>query len=164
VLAEFAGLYHELTERAGVHVNLFQHDVAHGTPDACFPNNWFSTHAAGEALGGVQSDTLVLYPMKCPNRCAWARGAGGGRRLWLGWHGGQRQRSVLGAPGPNCHAALSRRAPCTLCVGRVLADEEAAQARAVTPGLHLHSSSSVLVLLGCRGVLGWRLGMNAGPL
>ena len=44
--------------------------LAHGTPDAVFPNNWFSTHPAGEALGGVQQDTLVFYPMKCPNRCA----------------------------------------------------------------------------------------------
>ena len=43
--------------------------LAHGTPDAVFPNNWFSTHPAGEALGGVQQDTLVFYPMKCPNRC-----------------------------------------------------------------------------------------------
>lgn len=59
---------HELTEVAGVRVNLFQHSLAHGTPDAVFPNNWFSTHPAGEGAGGVKEDTLVLYPMKCPNR------------------------------------------------------------------------------------------------
>ncbi len=55
---------------AGVKINLFQHDLSHGTPDAVFPNNWFSTHPAGEAAGGTQEDTLVFYPMKCPNRCA----------------------------------------------------------------------------------------------
>lgn len=70
VLAEFAGLYHELTECAGVKVNLFQHSKSHGTPDACFPNNWFSTHAAGEAQGDVKENTLVLYPMKTANRHA----------------------------------------------------------------------------------------------
>ncbi|EFN55864.1 hypothetical protein CHLNCDRAFT_145449 [Chlorella variabilis] len=70
VLREFAGLHHELTEVAGVKVNLFQHSLSHGTPDAVFPNNWFSTHPAGEAAGGVKHDTLVFYPMKCPNRQA----------------------------------------------------------------------------------------------
>lgn len=68
-LREFAGLHHELTEVAGVTVNLWQHDDAHGTPDAVFPNNWFSTHAAGEGGGCVKENTLVLYPMKCRNRC-----------------------------------------------------------------------------------------------
>eukprot|EP00873_Tetraselmis_striata_P017038 jgi/Tetstr1/437302/TSEL_002786.t1 len=70
VCREFAGLYHQLTEVAGVKVQLFSHSAEHGTPDACFPNNWFSTHAAGEAAGGVKEPTLVLYPMKCPNRAA----------------------------------------------------------------------------------------------
>ncbi|KAK9815839.1 hypothetical protein WJX72_010576 [[Myrmecia] bisecta] len=70
VLREFAGLYHELTQVAGVRVNLFEHSQAHGTPDAVFPNNWFSTHPRGEAAGGVQESTLVFYPMKCPNRQA----------------------------------------------------------------------------------------------
>ncbi|KAL4856191.1 hypothetical protein ACK3TF_003331 [Chlorella vulgaris] len=70
VLREFAALHHELTEVAGVKVNLFQHSLEHGTPDAVFPNNWFSTHPAGEAAGGVKQDTLVFYPMKCPNRQA----------------------------------------------------------------------------------------------
>ncbi len=68
VLNEFAGLYLELTEAAGINVNLFQHSAAHDTPDACFPNNWFSTHAIGEARGGVTENTLVLYPMKTANR------------------------------------------------------------------------------------------------
>ncbi|KAG2502170.1 hypothetical protein HYH03_000657 [Edaphochlamys debaryana] len=70
VLREFAGLHHALTQVAGVKVNLFEHSLAHGTPDACFPNNWFSTHPAGEAAGGVKQSTLVFYPMKCPNRAA----------------------------------------------------------------------------------------------
>mmetsp|Transcript_25245 Transcript_25245/g.54866 ORF Transcript_25245/g.54866 Transcript_25245/m.54866 type:complete len:494 (-) Transcript_25245:950-2431(-) len=70
VLAEYAGLYHQLTEVQGVKVHLFEHSLSHGTPDACFPNNWFSTHQAGEAAGGVKQNTLVLYPMKHPNRAA----------------------------------------------------------------------------------------------
>eukprot|EP00798_Chlamydomonas_sp_ICE-L_P016096 gene16096-22238_t len=70
VLREFAGLHHQLTQVHGVNVNLFEHSLQHGTPDACFPNNWFSTHPAGEAAGGVKESTLVLYPMKCPNRAA----------------------------------------------------------------------------------------------
>ena len=70
VLREFANLYEVLTENARVKVNLFQHSVTHGTPDAVFPNNWFSTHAAREASGNVGKSTLVYYPMKCPNRQA----------------------------------------------------------------------------------------------
>jgi len=69
VLAEYAGLHHALTS-AGVQVTLLAHDLAHGTPDAVFPNNWFSTHPANEAAGGVSTSTMVLYPMKCPNRAA----------------------------------------------------------------------------------------------
>ncbi|KAL6778291.1 hypothetical protein ACKKBG_A17635 [Auxenochlorella protothecoides x Auxenochlorella symbiontica] len=72
VVREFAGLHRELADVAGVRVNLFQHSLAHGTPDAVFPNNWFSTHAAGEG-GGAAPSSLVLYPMKCPNRAAEAR-------------------------------------------------------------------------------------------
>ncbi|KFM24395.1 hypothetical protein F751_3113 [Auxenochlorella protothecoides] len=37
VVREFAGLHRELADVAGVRVNLFQHSLAHGTPDAC-PN------------------------------------------------------------------------------------------------------------------------------
>eukprot|EP00878_Enallax_costatus_P019111 GHUV01020151.1.p1 GENE.GHUV01020151.1~~GHUV01020151.1.p1 ORF type:complete len:315 (+),score=100.35 GHUV01020151.1:472-1416(+) len=70
VCAEFAELHKQLTDVAGVNVKLFQHHIRHGTPDAVFPNNWFSTHASGEASGGVNQKTLVLYPMKCPNRAA----------------------------------------------------------------------------------------------
>lgn len=70
VLKEYSSLYHELTEGSGVRVKLFEHSLSHGTPDACFPNNWFSTHPKGEAAGGLKEDTLVLYPMKHPNRSA----------------------------------------------------------------------------------------------
>ena len=69
-LKEFAGLHRALTDGAGVDVCLFEHSPAHGTPDAVFPNNWFSTHAAGEAGGNVEENTLVYYPLKCPNRQA----------------------------------------------------------------------------------------------
>ena len=55
---------------AGVQVNVVEHSLAHGTPDAVFPNNWFSTHSAHESLGATKEDTMVLYPMKCPNRAA----------------------------------------------------------------------------------------------
>jgi hypothetical protein len=47
VCAEFAELHRQLTDVAGVNVKLFQHHLRHGTPDAVFPNNWFSTHGAG---------------------------------------------------------------------------------------------------------------------
>lgn len=67
VLREFSGLYRELTESAGVQVNLFQHNLSHGTPDAVFPNNWFSTHPASETGG---KSAMVLYPMKTKNRAA----------------------------------------------------------------------------------------------
>lgn len=70
VLSEYARLYQELADHCGVKVHLLAHDLAHGTPDAVFPNNWFSTHAAGEAAGGVEQGTLVLYPMRHPNRAA----------------------------------------------------------------------------------------------
>eukprot|EP00240_Pyramimonas_obovata_P001137 CAMPEP_0118934650 /NCGR_PEP_ID=MMETSP1169-20130426/13941_1 /TAXON_ID=36882 /ORGANISM="Pyramimonas obovata, Strain CCMP722" /LENGTH=486 /DNA_ID=CAMNT_0006877575 /DNA_START=45 /DNA_END=1505 /DNA_ORIENTATION=- len=58
VLEEYHGLYHVLTQEAGLKVNLMSYTELHGTPDACFPNNWFSTCG----------DTLTLYPMKVPNR------------------------------------------------------------------------------------------------
>lgn len=55
VLKEFEGLYSELVERAGISVSVFSHSSSHNTPDAVFPNNWFSTH---------NGKTLCLYPMK----------------------------------------------------------------------------------------------------
>jgi hypothetical protein len=45
-------------EEAGVTVHLFE-DEGCETPDAVFPNNWFSTHAGGH---------VALYPMFSPSR------------------------------------------------------------------------------------------------
>lgn len=61
---EHAGLVHVLREQAGMRVRLFAHDQEHDTPDAVFPNNWFSTHGWEEA--GAR--TLVTYAMKSPSR------------------------------------------------------------------------------------------------
>ena len=76
-------------------VHLFEHSLAHATPDACFPNNWFSSHPSGEAAGGLRESTLVLYPMKVRNGAGtgWGRRAGGGG-AWRGegrggWRGGK---------------------------------------------------------------------------
>lgn len=45
-------------EDAGVTVHLFE-DEGMATPDAVFPNNWFSTHAGGH---------VAVYPMAAPSR------------------------------------------------------------------------------------------------
>jgi len=57
-LEEFDRLTETLT-RAGVKVHVFEDGAEPQTPDAIFPNNWFSTHADG---------TAALYPMLAPNR------------------------------------------------------------------------------------------------
>ena len=57
-LKEFDGLVDTLT-LAGVRVHVFADRAEPQTPDAVFPNNWFSTHADG---------TVALYPMLAPNR------------------------------------------------------------------------------------------------
>lgn len=46
-------------EEAGVRVLRFESIAADDTPDALYPNNWFSTHADGR---------IVLYPMLAANR------------------------------------------------------------------------------------------------
>ena len=69
VLAEYASLVSAL-RGAGVAVHLFSHSLSHGTPDAVFPNNWFSTHGAAERAGAPAAPALVLYPMKCTSRQA----------------------------------------------------------------------------------------------
>lgn len=61
VLEEHAGLVAALAG-AGVDVRLVQHED--DTPDAVFPNNWFSTHTA-ESVG---ERVMTLYPMKVENR------------------------------------------------------------------------------------------------
>jgi hypothetical protein len=48
----------EVLERHGVTVHLFE-DKGTTTPDAVFPNNWFSTHAGG---------LVAIYPMKAVSR------------------------------------------------------------------------------------------------
>ena len=55
--AEFARL-REMLESRGVEV-VWRAAANRESPDAVFPNNWFSTHAGG---------TLVLYPMMAPSR------------------------------------------------------------------------------------------------
>lgn len=55
---EFDGALAELL-RHGVEVAVLDEEAGAGTPDALFPNNWFSTHQDGQ---------LVLYPMAVPNR------------------------------------------------------------------------------------------------
>jgi len=64
VLNEFAQLYYQIVQKIGARVHLFTHDKYHDAPDSVFPNNWFSTHTDLE----VGECTLVLYPMKSPNR------------------------------------------------------------------------------------------------
>ena len=55
---EFEGLKN-LLEKNGIKVEVINITDNLDTPDDIFPNNWFSTHLNG---------TLVLYPMKAPNR------------------------------------------------------------------------------------------------
>jgi hypothetical protein len=55
---EFQGLRMKL-EEAGIKVKVFRYTDDLNTPDAIYPNNWFSTH---------RSKTVVLYPMLAPNR------------------------------------------------------------------------------------------------
>ena len=67
-MREHQALWRALSD-AGVVVSLWSHSAEQGTPDALFPNNWFSTHAAtGAAAGRTEQATLALYPMKPPNR------------------------------------------------------------------------------------------------
>jgi hypothetical protein len=55
---EFDGAAEALSV-AGIEVAVADADPAAETPDALYPNNWFSTHADG---------SVVLYPMSTPNR------------------------------------------------------------------------------------------------
>lgn len=70
VLTEFAGLHRVLVDKEngiGVQAHLFTHEDYHNTPDACFPNNTFSTHTNLE-INGSETCMLVLYPMKDESR------------------------------------------------------------------------------------------------
>ena len=51
--------YVSLLHEAGIETIIFNQSDSNDTPDAIFPNNWFSTH---------QDAGMVLYPMKAPNR------------------------------------------------------------------------------------------------
>jgi len=59
-LREFDGLVAAL-QGAGIEVHVVEDTQEPHTPDAIFPNNWFSTHADGR---------VVLYPMEAENRRA----------------------------------------------------------------------------------------------
>ena len=61
VVEEHASIIRVLREEIGAVVHVFDHAPEHGTPDAVFPNNWFSTDIDGR---------LILYPMRHPNRRA----------------------------------------------------------------------------------------------
>lgn len=68
VLTEFGNLHAKLIDRrdgVGAHVHLFTHEDWHHTPDACFPNNTFSTHTNLET---GDAGVLVLYPMRDETR------------------------------------------------------------------------------------------------
>ena len=86
-LAEFDALAQSL-QSAGVQVLVGEDSPEPVKPDAVFPNNWLSLHADG---------TLVLYPMRAPNRrlerrealIQFVREAGGfriTRCVDLSWH------------------------------------------------------------------------------
>jgi len=62
-LQEFSALTKELS-LAGVKIVMFSSERFHKTPDAVFPNNWFSTHPDPEA----KESTVVFYPMKTISR------------------------------------------------------------------------------------------------
>jgi len=66
-LKEFSLFHHKLVQ-SGVLPILFYGEQFYKTPDAVFPNNWFSTHTSAELKSGVS--TLVFYPMKSPSRRA----------------------------------------------------------------------------------------------
>ena len=55
--AEVSAMVRTLQD-AGVVVHVFE-DTGHQTPDAVFPNNWFSTHTGGH---------IAIYPMAMPSR------------------------------------------------------------------------------------------------
>src|SRR5688572_14614041 len=49
----------DLLAQAGIEVHVFRQNDPLITPDAHFPNNWFSTMPGGE---------VIFYPMMAPNR------------------------------------------------------------------------------------------------
>uniref|UniRef100_A0A6B2LBN9 Amidinotransferase n=1 Tax=Arcella intermedia TaxID=1963864 RepID=A0A6B2LBN9_9EUKA len=65
-LLEFSALHQKL-RAAGINIWVHAPEHFHGTPDAVFPNNWFSTHPGSEMNGPW---TVAFYPMKTPSRRA----------------------------------------------------------------------------------------------
>ena len=63
-LEEFNSLRQKLVA-SGIHAEVYIPDDGLETPDAVFCNNWFSTH---------EESTLILYPLKAPNRRLERRG------------------------------------------------------------------------------------------
>jgi hypothetical protein len=57
-IIEFYSLKEKL-EAAGIDIHLYKQEDTLDTPDALYPNNWFTTHRNG---------TLIIYPMLAPNR------------------------------------------------------------------------------------------------
>lgn len=61
LLGQYANLV-DVLRKNGVKVSVFHHEAYHNTPDACFPNNWFSTHSDAD------HKDCILYPMKAQTR------------------------------------------------------------------------------------------------
>lgn len=70
-LKEFAEMVNTL-RNAGIQVSVLPSRTAVVTPDANFPNNWFSIHENKNRRGG---SIVVLYPMLTPNRREERQGA-----------------------------------------------------------------------------------------
>jgi len=64
-LREFS-LFHSKLTSLGVRVVMFCNEAWYKTPDAVFPNNWFSTHSAAQM--GEEGSMVVFYPMKTESR------------------------------------------------------------------------------------------------
>jgi len=62
-LQEFSALTRAFANE-GIKIVLFSSERFHMTPDAVFPNNWFSTHTIPE----TKEPTVVFYPMKTISR------------------------------------------------------------------------------------------------
>jgi len=66
---EFSRLHHLLTsEKIGVDVHLFHVELYHKTPNAVFCNNSLTTHTSNEFVPPQAEATLVIYPMRSPDR------------------------------------------------------------------------------------------------
>eukprot|EP01114_Cavostelium_apophysatum_P016167 TRINITY_DN4547_c0_g1_i1.p1 TRINITY_DN4547_c0_g1~~TRINITY_DN4547_c0_g1_i1.p1 ORF type:complete len:828 (+),score=180.71 TRINITY_DN4547_c0_g1_i1:391-2874(+) len=67
-LREYSMFHQVLAHDYGIIVHTAIND-RDDTPDAVFPNNWFSTHSAEEMSGSdTKEPTLIIYPMKHENR------------------------------------------------------------------------------------------------